>query len=148
MDADVLYYRGLLERLIASPHPTSILLDRDFEPGDEPVKVCIRGGRLVEFRKVIGNIDTDFTGEWPGFLKLSPQSASALVDTMRVFLESERARQPMEEAIREIMLSERGGAFGWEDITGLPWIEIDFPDDVTRARDIILPQIDLHAMDH
>ena len=30
---------------------------------------------------------------------------------------------------------------GFEDITSTPWIEIDFPDDVSRARDDILPRI-------
>ena len=24
--------------------------------------------------------------------------------------------------------------FGFEDVTGLPWTEIDFPEDVVRAR--------------
>mgnify|MGYP001815320266 FL=1 len=32
-------------------------------------------------------------------------------------------------------------AFGFEDISGLPWIEIDFPGDVVRARDEVLPAI-------
>ena len=31
--------------------------------------------------------------------------------------------------------------FGFEDVTGLPWIEIDFPEDVVRARDEVLPAI-------
>ena len=30
--------------------------------------------------------------------------------------------------------------FGCEDVTGMPWTEIDFPDDVVaRARDEVLP---------
>jgi choline kinase len=32
-------------------------------------------------------------------------------------------------------------SFGYEDVTGLPWIEIDFPEDVVRARDEILPNL-------
>jgi choline kinase len=145
LDADVLYHRGLIERLIESPHDTCMLLDRDFEAGEEPVKLCIRDGRPVEFRKAIGTIKADFMGEWPGFLKLSPQTSRALVATMQVFVEGDGADRPMEEAIREVMLSGSGGEFGWEDVTGLPWIEIDFPADVARARDIVLPQIEALA---
>jgi choline kinase len=31
--------------------------------------------------------------------------------------------------------------FGVEDVTGLPWIELDFPEDLGRARNEILPRI-------
>jgi choline kinase len=29
--------------------------------------------------------------------------------------------------------------FGGEDVTGLPWIEIDFPQDLEHAEKVILP---------
>jgi choline kinase len=142
MDADVLYHPGLIERLIASPLDTCILLDRDFEAGEEPMKLCIRHGKPVEFRKMVGAVEADLIGEWPGFLKLSPPTSRALVASMQAFIESGGADLPMEEAIREVMLTGSGGDFGWEDITGLPWIEIDFAADVIRARDVILPRIE------
>jgi choline kinase len=31
------------------------------------------------------------------------------------------------------------------DVTGLAWIEIDFPDDVKRAANDVLPRIDASA---
>jgi choline kinase len=52
--------------------------------------------------------------------------------------------EPYEEAIRDVLLAEPR-QFGYEDVTGLPWIEIDFPEDVKRARDDILPR--LHESD-
>ncbi len=30
---------------------------------------------------------------------------------------------------------------GYEDVTDLPWTEIDFPEDLARARDVVLPAI-------
>ena len=33
------------------------------------------------------------------------------------------------------------GRFGFEDVTGMPWTEIDFPNDVGRAREEVLPAI-------
>jgi choline kinase len=40
-------------------------------------------------------------------------------------------------------LLETPETFGYEDITGLPWIEIDFPQDIQRAQNDILPQIEV-----
>ena len=51
MDADVLCGLPLLRRLIQSPIANCFLLDRDFEPGPEPVKLCVRDGRLGRIPK-------------------------------------------------------------------------------------------------
>ena len=47
---------------------------------------------------------------------------------------------PHEEAVRDLLL-EGGHAFEIADVTGAPWLEIDFPGDVARARDEVLPQL-------
>ena len=141
MDADVLYHKALVDRLLESAHDTCFLLDRNYEPGYEPVKLCICDGHPVEFGKAIGAVKADFTGEWPGFLKLSAAAGKALVQVMEAFVAAGRVDEPMEEAVREVMLAGRV-PFGWEDITGLPWIEIDFPEDVLRAEREILPKLD------
>jgi choline kinase len=140
MDADVLYHRHMMERLMRSPHANCFLLDRDFEPGDEPVKLCIAGGVPVEFgKKIAGTFDT--VGEWPGFLKLSPAMAAKLADACQGFVDRGELAAPYEPAMREILLAEPEGAFGYEDITGIPWIEIDFPSDVLRAEKHVLPRL-------
>ena len=51
MDADVLYETGVLRSLFNTQFSNCFLLDRDFEPGDEPVKLCVAGSTPVEFRK-------------------------------------------------------------------------------------------------
>ncbi len=38
MDADVLYDERILSALVAGDHANRLLIDRDFETGDEPVK--------------------------------------------------------------------------------------------------------------
>jgi choline kinase len=43
MDGDVLYDRRLMERLVRTRIGNCLLMDRTIEPGDEPVKLCIRG---------------------------------------------------------------------------------------------------------
>ena len=47
-----------------------------------------------------------------------------------------------EEAIRLIIKNTDLNNFGYEDITNLPWIEIDFPKDLEKAKNKILLEID------
>lgn len=141
MDADVLYEPRLLSRLIESAHRNCFLLDRDFVPGDEPVKICVRAGAIVEFRKQPDPaIPYDYCGESVGFFKFAPDAAAALAARTDAYLGAGRCDEPYEEAIRDLTL-ERQQLLGFEDITGSAWIEIDFPEDISRARDEILPRI-------
>jgi choline kinase len=139
MDADVLYHPDLVGRLVHSRHANCLLLDRDFEPGDEPVKLCLKNGVPVEFRKIV-DVEHDTVGEWPGFLRLSAPAAGRVVEALQGFIDSGRVELPYEEAFRHVMLH-GPDTFGVEDITGVPWIEIDFPADLERARTIVLPQL-------
>jgi choline kinase len=141
MDADVLYARAILQRLYTTEIPNCFLLDRDFEPGDEPVKLCVRNGELVEFRKQLdGQLAFEFQGESVGFFRFSGQMAERLAQQCENYISDNRCEEPYEEAIRDLLL-EMPSAFGYEDITGLPWIEIDFPADIERAKHEILPRI-------
>ena len=51
-----------------------------------------------------------------------------------------REHLPHEEAVRDLIL-ERSHIVEVSDITGSPWIEIDFPDDVDRATREVLPAL-------
>jgi choline kinase len=141
MDADVLYDHRIIERLISTCNKNCFLLDRDFEPGDEPVKLCVRNGQLIEFRKKIDdNLHFDFQGESVGFFRFSRETANSLVQSAKDYMQRGENNQPYEECIRDILLSNPDN-FGFEDITGLNWIEIDFPEDVGKAENNILPNI-------
>ncbi len=144
MDADVLYARALLDRLLAAEHATSFPLDREFEASEEPVKLCFKDGHPVEFRKIIGDVQYDLIGEWPGFFRMSGVASTRLADTLECFVAEGRTEDPYEEAVRKILLDrpgEPGEEIGAVDVTGIPWIEIDFPEDVQRAENEILPRI-------
>jgi len=141
MDADVLYHREILRRLLNSPHENCFLLDRDFIPGEEPVKLCVADGSLVEFRKQVApDLRFDFQGESVGFFKFSPDIFADLLRRGRKYIDAGQVNAPYEEVIRDCLL-EFPGRFYYEDITGLPWTEIDFPEDLRRAEREILPCI-------
>ncbi len=141
MDADVLYDQRMIERLLQTDHKNCFLLDQDFIPGEEPVKLCVRNGMIVEFRKKIDpQLEFDLQGESVGFFRFTADTASKLICVTRDYLNQGKDQQPYEECIRDLLL-ETPGDFGYEDVTGLRWIEIDFPEDVERAKSDILPQI-------
>ena len=140
MDADVLYDRRLMARLVNTRHANCFLLDRDLEPGEEPVKLCVRNGRPVEFRKHVDvRLQFDFRGESVGFFRLDHAMAARLAARAEAYISGNLHEKPHEEALRDLLLADRGSTFGFEDITGLPWMEIDFPRDIRRAEDEVLP---------
>lgn len=141
MDADVLYHRGLVERLVSTPHANCFLLDGDLEAGDEPVRLCLKGGWAVDIGKSVEG-DFDVVGEWPGLMRLEATVARRLAEACVRLVEGGRADAPYEDALREVLTEAPPGTFGVEDVSDLPWIEIDFPRDLERARRDVLPRIE------
>jgi choline kinase len=139
MDADVLYDHRLMGRLVTSPLPNCLLLDRDIEPGDEPVKLCVAGGRIADFHKV-PKVAHEWHGESVGFFRFAPDIAAELARRTDGYVAAGQTALEYEEAIRDMILASPD-TFGFEDITGLPWTEIDFPADVRRAESEILPKL-------
>ena len=96
---------------------------------------------MVDFRKVLpAGLDYDELGESVGFFRFGARAADCINDECARFESEGLADAPHEEVLRNLLLS-CPLAFGFEDVTGLPWIEIDFPEDVVRAGEEILPAI-------
>ena len=140
LDADILYDDKILERLIKSQHQNSMLLDRNFELGDEPVKICVRDNEIVEFRKWL-SASFDFLRESIGMFKLSHDMACQIIAQTELYLDQGRHNEAYEEAIWDVILTSPRGVFVYEDVTGLPWIEIDFHADVKQKKLDVLPFI-------
>ncbi|MBV8537705.1 MAG: phosphocholine cytidylyltransferase family protein [Alphaproteobacteria bacterium] len=139
MDGDVLCDSRMIARLLAAPPENVLLLDQAIEPGDEPVKICLRGGAIVDFAKLPQHAH-DRHGESVGFFRFSPQMAAALAERVGAYVEAGKGTAEYEAAIRDLILA-HPERFGCEDISDLPWTEIDFDADVVRAREVILPQL-------
>ena len=139
MDADVLYDWRLLDRLLGSPHANCILIARDADPDPEWVEARIRDGRIVAFDKGVTLDDYDIRAEWVGFARFSAEMSRSLADAIERYVEGGRVDVIYEKAMRDVILA--ADAFGFEDVTGLPWIEIDFPEDVQRAHSEVLPRL-------
>ena len=142
MDADVLYDERIMDALVAGRSPVNrVLIDRDFEDGEEPVKVCLRDGVPMELRKQLAaDIEYDTIGESVGFFRFTQSAARRLAALVAGYVANGRAQAPHEEAVRDLLI-ERSLLVEVADVTGAPWIEIDYAQDLLRATNEVLPQL-------
>lgn len=140
MDGDVLYDHRMMEALVLAPSGNCFLMDRDIEEGEDPVKLCVKDGVLVDFHKK-PRLVHDWWGEWIGFARFTPEIAAKIHDAAAGRIEAGGSDDIYEEAMRDVVLGEPPGTFDVVDVTGLPWVEIDFPEDWVKAKEVILPML-------
>ncbi len=140
MDGDVLYDHRLMARLCESSHQTCFAMDRNVRPGDDPVKICFRDDEIVDFHKQ-PSAPHDSFAEWIGFLRLSPDIAGQVEAALEPYISVGRTDFIYEQAFGDLLRASPLGTFAVEDITGLPWTEIDFPHDLEYARTEIYPRL-------
>ncbi|HYB09294.1 MAG TPA: phosphocholine cytidylyltransferase family protein [Alphaproteobacteria bacterium] len=141
MDADVLYDHRLLAPLLGSRHGNCFLLDSTSGKDDESVKIGVDNGSIVTLDRRLPT-SQECAGEWVGFVRLTPQAAARLVEAMRLHIDYGRSSLWLEAALGDLLSGPRELHFGFEDVAGLPWIEIDFPEDVARAEREIFPRLE------
>lgn len=142
MDADTLYDIEILKRLVDSSIDSAFVYDDDLDEGDDPVRICLRDGMVVDFgKRIVGQFDA--MGEWPGFMKVSPETGPLFAASLENYIEGGQLMSTYEEAIRDVLVGGPTGVFGIVDASDLNWIEIDFPEDLERAREVILPKLNI-----
>jgi L-glutamine-phosphate cytidylyltransferase len=144
LNCDVLFHPALLQDLLTSRHENALLLGyrEAHQPlfGDEEMKVKVRHGRVVDMSKDMDPTEAD--GENLGIVKFGARGAAALVDIMNDIVNDGRLREWAPRAFAQFAQQHSLHAIGTR---GLPWIEIDFPEDYQRAITEVLPQIDADA---
>ena len=73
-----------------------------------------------------------------GDFKISPADFPLLAEETRRRAAGAGRRDSYDDIVRTRVVA---GRFGVEDVTGLPWTEVDFPKDVEFARTKVLPAI-------
>jgi len=137
MDADVLFHREILRRLVQSSFPNALLMDDTVKQTGEECMVVVEGGRVIALTKQMP-ARYDLAGEGVGFLKVRYADTPHVVASLRSFVDREAWQMEYEDALVEFF---RTVKVGHEVIGGLPWTEIDFPEDVEKAEREILPKL-------
>ena len=141
MDGDVLYDQRLIQALLAATAANCFAMDRALEPGEEPVKLCLEGGRLVDIGK-LPQRPYEAAGEWIGCARFAAATAADIAAAATRIVDAGRRDAVYEEAFREVLLTAPPDTFAVQDVSFLPWIEIDFAADLDRARDEIFPLLE------
>jgi choline kinase len=137
MDADVLFHREILRRLVQSSFPNALLMDETVKQTGEECMVVVEGNRVIALTKQMP-ARYDLAGEGVGFLKVRHADTLHVVASLRSFVDREAWQMEYEDALVEFF---RAVKVGHEVIGGLPWTEIDFPEDVEKAEREILPKL-------
>lgn len=138
MDADVLFPRECLQRLLAAPAPSACLVDMAFQDTGEEVKYYTRGARVIALGKKVVPERWERVGEGVGFFKCGAEAAPEVVQRLARVVEESSGRAEHEDAFHLLAQEHH---VGWIDVTGLPWTEIDFLEDLRRAREEVLPRV-------
>lgn len=138
MDGDVLCDVRMLQELLRSPHRTALLVDRDYSTADDdPVLVPMRQGKPFDFVKQWqGNADS--VGESIGFFKVDASDLPALILETNARATGAGRTESYDNILRVLV---QAGLFGAVDVTGIPWVELDFPEDIEHAGRVVLPKL-------
>ena len=137
MDADVLCAQAVLDRLVRSPHANCFLLDGSAANTGEEQMLLVRGGRVRDIVRG-GAPGFELQGESVGFLKLSADAAALLETLLARRVAAGHTGIEHEEVYPDLLARVE---VGFERVDGLPWTEIDFPEDVAHAEREILPRL-------
>ncbi|MGV3707244.1 MAG: NTP transferase domain-containing protein [Gemmatimonas sp.] len=129
LDGDVAFTESLLPSLAHSAFANAMLVDVGTVFTDEQYMAGINAGRVQMLRR--GPADGhEQQGEWVGFAKLSAGAVVALHAAIDAQIASGESRGGYEDALAGLLAAHR---FDVVPTDGLPWVEIDFPDDLERA---------------
>jgi choline kinase len=138
LNCDVLFHPQLLADLLSAPHEDALLMCPRAEGdtySDEEMKVTVRRGVVTAIDKSI--IDAD--GENIGIAKFGAAGAATLVDELNRVVAAGTVSDWLPRAFDTFC---RVRPLHVVQSRGLPWIEIDFPQDYWRACSDVLPAIE------
>jgi len=132
LDSDIVFEPGVLDRLLADPHPNRLALRREGACGPEEMKARLSpAGAVAALGKEIP--PEDAAGESLGLEVFAPEAAERLFATLDRRLGSPENRNEFYEA-SFVELIASGLALWPVDMAGLRCIEVDTPEDLARAR--------------
>ena len=140
-DGDVLFAPSLLERVVRASAVNVFLGEPDFVDTGEEINLYQAAERVVAIRRGVSGppaVPYEAKAEWVGFVKIGRAAGAALADTLDGMVRGGHVDGDYEVAL-DALLDRHPFAMCRTD--GLPWIEIDFPQDLHAAETEVLPRI-------
>jgi choline kinase len=138
LNGDTIADSRILKSLVYSNRATAFAVDNVKKIGREEMKVLVRDNKILKFGK---EIDPKVAhGEYIGFAKFSLDDAAIIFNCMKRLLEEGKTDIWYENAINHAL--DKINAF-IINTNGLPWIEIDTPQDYDKAVKKVYPQLSL-----
>lgn len=133
MHGDVLFHVATLAKLLSRREDVCLVVDR--KPDEETMRVRIEGDRIVGVNKKIPYADA--SGTFIGIAKFSADGGERFVGELERLVMAGQTSGYFTDAIEAMIRNAERVAFSTTD--GLPWADIDSPEDLRRARDEIYP---------
>ena len=130
MDADVFGPDEMIGRLVASRHDSCFLLDPRSEASGEEQMLMVQDERVRDIARIPRG-SYDRIGESVGFLKVDPPAATRLRELLAERVDAGEIDLEHEEVYPQLLSEVE---VGFELVDDLSWTEIDFPEDLERAR--------------
>lgn len=140
-DGDVLFAPPLMTRLVRADPANAFLAEPAFTDTGEEIIVYSQADRVVAVRRGVTGPPSaayDARAEWVGFVKVGRAAGADLAATLEAFVRQGQTEGDYEAALDALLPRHRFVACS---TAGLPWIEIDFPQDLQAAETEILPRI-------
>ena len=133
-DADVVFDKEILKKLIECPYENALCIDKNIHLNAEEIKVIIddknkilKASKTVDPQKAIG--------ESIGIEKIGKNTAKLLFQELEEMMKDKKNHQEYYEVAYERLIK-KGESFHALDIIGLVWVEIDTKEDFEWAKNI------------
>ena len=133
MDGDVYFEDALLNKITLSKKTDYFLLDTTAENDGESVMVGFDDEKAVALDRGL-NGEFSAMGEMVGFIKLSRETAEKLIK-----IAAKNIKEGKRDVGYEFLIPDLFDqcSISYEFVDGLKWIEIDFVEDVKKAKNLI-----------
>lgn len=136
LNSDVLFHPLILKELLNFKEENCITVDFKDGMGEEEMKVKVKDGKVIDMSKAIP--PSEAQGENVGLIKFGVDGGKILYSIMDRIISEGRVNEWAPYAFKEMTKVHPLHAVS---TGGLPWIEIDFPQDLEDAREKVYPKI-------
>lgn len=134
-NADVLYHPNIVVPAVRTEADVSMIIDPEWR--DETMKVIIRDGHIVRMNKAI--TQREFSGTYIGITTFSRPACALLFYKIGKLIDQGRVNEFFNVAVEHLI--PHGIKIGYTSTEGLPWAEIDDPNDFLFAKGSVYPLI-------